>query len=106
MLITRARVATSFVYDFHFYHYVDRPYIQTLRSRFIGQLERAQPRFVIQVTTEDKPWPSGANTTRAFPELERILATAYAVVSRGEGYSIYELRRPAAPMPPPGAAGG
>src|SRR5262245_27919401 len=47
MLRARARLATSFIYDFHFYHHLEEPYIQSLRRRFLAELDRAHPRFVI-----------------------------------------------------------
>ena len=46
LLRTEARLATRFLYDYHFYHHIDRPIIATLRARFMGELERAAPRLV------------------------------------------------------------
>jgi len=91
MLLSDARLATHFIYDFHFYHHVSNPYIRKLRSNFIDQLERARPRFIIQFTGENKPWVSGKDTTREFVELQSLLERNYEVVLNGEGYIVYEL---------------
>ncbi len=92
MLLSRARLATPFVYDFHFYHHVSSAYIQELRRRFIAALSGARPRFIIQVVAPDKPWVGGEDTTMEFPELASLIASNYAVVSSGQGYIIYGLR--------------
>jgi len=90
MLISDARLATEFVYDFHFYHHVSNPYIRKLRTKFIEQLERAKPRFIIQITDENKPWVSGEDTNREFMELQSLLERDYEIVLEGDGYIIYE----------------
>ena len=87
MLIARARLATPFLYDFHFYHHVSTPYVQELRRRFMARLEAAPPRFVIRIETR-KPWVQGEDTTRDFPELQRFLAARYAVGLAGDGYDV------------------
>ena len=90
MLISDARLGTEFVYDFHFYHHISNPYIQKLRTKFIAQLEQAKPRFIIQITDENKPWVSGEDTTREFMELQSFLERDYEIVLEGDGYIIYE----------------
>ena len=92
MLTTRARIATPFIYDFYFYHHVSHPYIQGLRRRLMADLSAAPPRFIVEVTSDDKPWPSGRDTTRQFPELRRFLAERYQVAERQNGYVIWERR--------------
>jgi hypothetical protein len=92
MLISGARIATPFIYDFHFYHHISNPYIQTLRHKFIAALEESSPRFIIQITSLDKPWVSGADTTREFAELESVIDEEYRIVSKGNGYTIYESK--------------
>ena len=93
MLISGARLATHFVYDFHFYHHTSNPYIRNLRGKFIKQLEQAKPRFIIQFTGENKPWVSGEDTTREFLELQSLLERNYEKVLTGDGYIIYERSR-------------
>jgi len=94
MLLARAKIATNFIYDFHFYHHVSSPYIQSLRRRFLSQMELARPRFIVEITGPDKPWPSGADTTRNFPGLREYLRKHYRVVQAEERleYVIYERR--------------
>jgi hypothetical protein len=91
MLIARARLATPFVYDFHFYHHVSTPYVQELRRRFMARLEAAPPRFVIRIETR-KPWVQGEDTTRDFSALQHFLAARYAVGLAGDGYDVLVRR--------------
>lgn len=92
MLITKAQIATPFVYDFHFYHHISSQYIQNLRRRFLERLNASRPRFIIQIWT-DKPWVSGFDTTKEFGELQSLLNVNYSVVFNGKGYVIYERIR-------------
>jgi hypothetical protein len=112
MLLAEARLATRFMYDYHFYHHVSSPFVQELRRSFLSQLREASPRFIIEVDT-DKPWISGMDTTREFPELRGFLDDHYAVACRGDGYLVSErmgaaqsqdARRGAAPAPEAQAA--
>ena len=89
MLQAKAVLATSFLYDFHFYHHISSPYIHKLRSRFIRELRANHPRFIIQVI-RDKPWPHGPNTTREFPELSGLLNRDYRVAKEDDFFVIYE----------------
>ncbi|MBI2331145.1 MAG: hypothetical protein HYU84_03060 [Chloroflexi bacterium] len=91
MLETRAPIATSYVFDFYFYHHVSNPYIQSLRADFMTQLTESKPRFIIEVTSIDKPWISGEDTSRDFPELRAFLAEHYSVTIEREDYIIYEF---------------
>ncbi len=90
-LIARADIATSFVWDAHFYHHVDHPYICRIRQRFIDELYAGLPRFIIDVYGEDKPWPAGDNTSREFPLLKIILKQYYEIATDGAGYRILEI---------------
>lgn len=92
MLETRAPIATSYVFDFYFYHHVSNPYIQSLRADFMTQLGGSKPRFIIEVTAIDKPWVSGEDTSRDFPELRAFLNEYYSVTMEKEDYVIYELK--------------
>ncbi len=91
MLQTRAPLATSYVFDFYFYHHVSHPYIQSLRSDFMNQLREVSPRFIIEVTAIDKPWVTGEDTSRDFPELRAFLDERYFITIEREDYIIYEL---------------
>ncbi len=91
MLETRAPIATPYVFDFYFYHHVSNPYIQSLRVDFVHQLQSASPRYIVEITAIDKPWVSGEDTTRDFPELRAFLNEYYSVTMDRNDYIIYEL---------------
>ena len=91
MLETRARIATPYIFDFYFYHHVSHPYIQGLRADFMNDLQIASPRFIIEVTAIDKPWITGADTSREFPELRAFLDEKYSVTIHKDDYVIYEI---------------
>ncbi|MGC8856837.1 MAG: hypothetical protein ACP5QU_08565 [Anaerolineae bacterium] len=92
MLISRASLATPFVFDFYFYHHVSHPYIQGLRTRFLQALQAHPPRFILEITSADKPWVSGTDTSRDFPALRQFLAENYRPIQQKEDYVIYEHR--------------
>jgi len=92
MLISRASLATPFVFDFYFYHHVSHPYIQALRSRFLQALQSSPPRFIIEITSADKPWVAGLDTSHDFPALRTFLQENYRLVQQKEDYVIYERR--------------
>jgi hypothetical protein len=91
MLETRARIATPYIFDFYFYHHVSTPYIQALRADFINDLQASAPRFIVEVTAIDKPWVSGPDTSREFPELREFLSNNYSVAIQKDDYTIYEV---------------
>ncbi len=91
MLETRTPIATPYVFDFYFYHHVSNPYIQSLRVDFMHQLQSTSPRYIVEVTSIDKPWISGEDTTREFPELRAFLNEYYSVTIQKDDYIIYEL---------------
>jgi hypothetical protein len=90
MLETHARIATPYIFDFYFYHHVSHPYIQGLRTDFMNDLQIASPRFIIEVTAIDKPWITGPDTSREFPELREFLDENYSVTIDKDDYVIYE----------------
>jgi hypothetical protein len=91
MLKTHARIATPYVFDFYFYHHVSQPYIQGLRTDFMEDLQAAKPRFIVEVTAIDKPWITGPDTSREFPELRTYLNENYSAVIQKDDYTIYEF---------------
>ncbi|MDO8752692.1 MAG: hypothetical protein Q7J80_02265, partial [Anaerolineales bacterium] len=92
MLETRAHLATPYVFDFYFYHHISNPYIQSLRADFMDDLQKSSPRFIVEVTAIDKPWISGEDTSREFPELRAFLIKNYSVTIQKDDYVIYERR--------------
>jgi hypothetical protein len=91
MLETRARIATPYIFDFYFYHHVSQPYIQKLRADFMNDLRSSSPRFIIEVTAIDKPWITGPDTSREFPELREFLNKNYSIAIQKDDYTIYEV---------------
>jgi hypothetical protein len=93
LLIARAAPATPWITDFQFYHHVSDPWIQQIRARFVADLERARPRFVIRVGHE-RDLPRGPDASWRIEGLERILAHDYRVARAGDGYTILERVAP------------
>lgn len=92
MLISRAQIATRFVYAFSFYHHISSRYIKDLRREFIAGLHRAKPRFIIKMEN-GFPWVHGLDTTKDFADLDRFIAQYYTIAQEGNGYKIYERAR-------------
>lgn len=99
MLILEVRVATPFIYDFHFYHHISNRVTQDLRRKFISELSASQPRFIIDKYGDFRPWVRGADTTREFKELESLIERDYIIIFEGDGYRIYE-RHDSSNVPP------
>jgi hypothetical protein len=91
MLLSKAKLATRFPYDFQFYHHTSNPYIKELRREFVFQLHERRPRFIIEILDPYHPRPQGYDTTREFPELRHILDNDYRTVFQGTGFVVYEL---------------
>ncbi len=89
MLRADAKIATRFIYDFHFYHHLNSPYINRLKKEFLEELVKSKPEYLIQIL-ENKPWPIGENTSRNFEELQDFINKNYNVVKDGPGYKIYK----------------
>lgn len=92
MLLARTRIATPFLYDYHFYHHVSNPFIQRLRKRFIAKLETTRPKLIIEVTSMHKGKVGGHDSSTDFPQLRRLLATSYKVWEKCQRYTIYKRR--------------
>ncbi len=88
MYLAGARIGSSFIYDFHFYHHCDHPYIQGLRNRLIEEIDTEEPRYVIQFRHRWRPF--GPGTCEAFPELDHVLAKDYRAVVDVRDYRILE----------------
>lgn len=91
MLITKAQIATPFVYEFHFYHHVSNEYIKNLRKRFMRELNSIKPRFIIKSNT-NRPWISGLDTSNNFEELADFINNNYSEAVSGNEYIIYEKK--------------
>ena len=64
MLLAKARIASRFMHDYHFYHHVSEPFIQELRRRLLEDLNNHPPRFVVDWQTV---MVSGEDTADEFP---------------------------------------
>lgn len=90
MLLTEARLATPFIYDYYFYHHVSEPYIQNMRQRFITTLEASPPPLIIENSVGARV--QGPNTSETFPELREFIAARYRVAVERSGFTVYALR--------------
>jgi hypothetical protein len=91
MLIAQAKPATRFLYDFHFYHHISNPEIRNIREEFLGQLIQSKPRIIIQFN-QDRPWVTGPDTSRDFPELDEFLNTNYVIDKEKDGYCLWQRK--------------
>lgn len=66
----RAPLATSFIYDFHFYHHPRDPRIRALRQRLLDELHVSAPRYLLRARPEARLYVVGGNSS--FPELTQI----------------------------------
>ena len=75
-------------------HHTNDPYIRGLRSKWLEEIQRERPRFVIRATSGWQIQEEGVSTR--FPELDRWLTSHYARVPlpvRGQ-LELLELQRP------------
>ncbi len=94
LYLLRARQPTRFLYDFHFYHDVEHPYVRRLRAELLAGLTARPPGAVVLF---ERGWPRGDyERLRRFPELAAWLAAGYHLVHEGDGYRLY---LPVAPSP-------
>lgn len=89
-LEAEAPPATSFIYDFHFFHDVGSPETTELRERFIREWEADPPELVL-VSEESWSHRRTYEDLESFPELVDELAE-YRVVFRNEEATILERR--------------
>ena len=61
-----------------------------LRQRFIDDLNRSKPRFIVRAKDDFKVWVKGEDTTRIFPALTELIENQYHVAVEGRDYIIYE----------------
>jgi hypothetical protein len=91
LLLLGARLPTRFLYDFHFYHDVEHPYVRALRAELLDGLRRHPP---VAVVLFERGWPSGDyRRLETFPDLASWLETGYRLAGEGEGFRLYAARR-------------
>lgn len=91
MLLARAPLATRYMYDYHFYHHVSDPFVQSIRADFIKQLEIDPPRYLVEI--KHGLWPTGMDTADRFPALEAF-KVGYLIAHQGDGFTILERQSP------------
>ncbi len=89
MLRLQLPIATPFLYDYHFYHDVDSPVIQSLRERFLQAMMTNRPTLLVEAT--QRPRVSGVGTASSFPAFDRLVSEKYQVVYEEPDFRI--LRR-------------
>jgi hypothetical protein len=86
----RLRQPTRFIYDFHFLHDEDAPFIQRLRREFMASLAADPPALIVVL---EQGWPrAGYERLRGFPELLAWLDRVYGLDHEGPGFRIYAKR--------------
>jgi len=91
MLRAEVKIATPFIYYFHFFHHPKSEYIQNLRKRFVAELEAARPRFIIWGVEGLIYIQGNYESTRTFPEVTAFIAENYKAVYRRHKSVVYEL---------------
>lgn len=92
MLLSKAKIATPFIYDFHFYYNLNTNYINDLRKKFINLLNLARPDYIVDITDFDKPYGKGTFTTRDFNELSEFKRINYDTVHIERDFIIYKKK--------------
>ena len=87
LLRLKLRQPTTFVYDFHFYHHAEHPYIERLRARFLRELAEAPPKVVVLFKDV---WPDRGDEPhrlQRFPRLQEWLRRNYRVAVDHDDYN-------------------
>jgi len=94
LYLLRARQPTRFMYDFHFYHGVDHPYIQRLRAELLEGLRARPPGAVVLIEPDNlfRSTPGGYGRLEDFPALSAFLKSSYRLAHESESYRIYVPR--------------
>ena len=88
-----APLATSFTYQFMFFHHPNSPTIQLFRARFLRELDAARPALIVRAAGAG--WLcGGVASTPDFDELERLIADHYQVEHTASEFTVYRRRDP------------
>lgn len=82
---------TRFMYDFHFYHDIESPFIQDLRREFIQGLQDNPPHSIVLFHFHWLP-PFDESRINSFPELTDLLDTHYPRRQQRDDYTIYSSK--------------
>ena len=88
MLLAETRLATRFMYDYHFYHHISSSPVRHLREIFIAELQFAKPDFVIVAQERFKSSVRGFDTSDHFDALEEFLDQYYELIQEEDAYHI------------------
>ncbi|UZS00137.1 glycosyltransferase family 39 protein [Chondrinema litorale] len=88
MLLAKRKLATRYLYDYHFYHDISSPYIKYLRQDFINSLKKVKPSFMLVML--DREFVSGFDTTDKFVELDNFIEENYIPFIKTEAYILYK----------------
>jgi hypothetical protein len=92
LLRTEHPIGTRFLYDYHFYHHVQTPIVQKLRTEFVAELSSRRVPYVLEVRKSYKDVMTGLNTSDRFDELDHVLNESYQSVYEGRIYRLLKLR--------------
>lgn len=70
-------MATPFVFDIVFYYRPDLPVIRRWRQRFLDELDRSRPYFILESTGGYRARPYGPGSDNTFPELDAWIRANY-----------------------------
>lgn len=90
MMLTRNRLATRFMYDFHFAHHVSSPVNKTLRAELMAELEANPPEGILVGLKPARV--HGLDVSYDFPELEAFRDSTYVLVEDTEIFRLYRRR--------------
>jgi hypothetical protein len=87
LFLLGVRQPSRFLYDFHFHHDVDHPYVRRLRAELMSALQARAP---VAIVLFEQGWPGGGYERLAgFLELQRWLSEGYRLAEEGDGYRLY-----------------
>lgn len=84
--------ATPFIYDFHFFHHIQSPFIQTLRARLMSALMQHPPRYIV-VWHESWSHRTSYDSLAQFSELNAFLQSHYSMAEETSAYRLLELKQ-------------
>jgi len=90
MLMSESKLATRFLYDYHFAHHISSPVTQRLRREFAGAITTNPPDYFIVAPKRKRV--TGPDTSELFPELNQLILDRYEPVNIQADFEIY--RRP------------
>lgn len=91
LLISKKKIATRFLYDYHFYHHTNNQYIKNLKIEFLRVLNTKKPKYILIMCNREKV--SGQNTQTEFPELDFFINKNYKPKIKNKEYILFERKK-------------